>query len=74
MEKYVKISVKELENLLEKAEILSALECGGVDNWVGYGEAFSNYLDFDGKYSHWDEFIEAEYTEDYIIDAYGEVK
>lgn len=76
MEKYVKISVKELKNLLEKAEILSALECGGVDNWEWYGEAFSEYLNLcsNGKYSYWDEFIEAEYTEDYIIDTYGEVK
>ena len=60
MEKYVKISVKELKELLEAEATLNALECGGVDNWEWYGEAFSNYLDLDNKYDDWDELIENE--------------
>lgn len=74
MEKYVKISVKELKELLEAEAKLAALECSGVDNWEYYGEAFSNYLDFDGRYDDWDELIENECSEDAILEAYGEVK
>ena len=33
------ISKKEYENLLERAEMLDALECAGVDNWEGYSYA-----------------------------------
>ena len=74
MERYVKISVKELKKLLETEATLAALECGGVDNWEWYGEAFSNYLDFDGKYEDWDTFIEGEFNDEDIIKKYGEVK
>lgn len=74
MEKYVKISVKELKELLEAEARLAALECAGVDNWEFYGEAFSNYLDFDGKYNDWDDFIEGEFNDEDIMKRYGEVK
>ena len=74
MEKYVKISVKELKELLEAEARLAALECDGVDNWEFYGEAFSNYLDFDGKYNDWDDFIEGEFNDEDIMKRYGEVK
>ena len=74
MEKYVKISIKELKRLLEAEARLTALECAGVDNWEFYGEAFSNYLDFDGKYDDWDDFIENEINEELLIKHYGEVK
>ena len=74
MERYVKISVKELKKLLEAEVKLNALECGGVDNWEFYGEAFSNYLDFDGKYNDWDDFIEGEFNDEDIMKRYGEVK
>ena len=40
MEKYVKINVKELKDLLEAEARLAALECSGVDNWEYYGGAF----------------------------------
>ena len=74
MEKYVKISVKELKELLEAEARLAALECAGVDNWEFYGEAFSNYLDFDGKYEDWDDFIEGEFNDGDIMKRYGDVK
>ena len=74
MEKYVKISVKELKKLLEAEATLTALECAGVDNWEFYGEAFSNYLDFDDKYDDWDDFIEGEFNDEDIMKRYGEVK
>lgn len=74
MEKYVKISIKELKRLLEAEARLVALECAGVDNWEFYGEAFSNYLDFDGKYNDWDDFIEGEFNDEDIMKRYGEVK
>ena len=74
MEKYVKISIKELKRLLEAEARLTALECAGVDNWEFYGEAFSNYLDFDGKYNDWDDFIEGEFNDEDIMKRYGEVK
>lgn len=74
MERYVKISIKELKKLLEAKASLNALECAGVDNWEFYGEAFSNYLDFDGKYEDWDDFIEGEFNDEDIMKHYGEVK
>lgn len=74
MERYVKINVKELKELLEAEAKLNALECGGVDNWEFYGESFSDYLDFDGKYEDWNDFIENECNEDAILEAYNEVK
>ena len=74
MEKYVKISIKELRRLLEAEARLAALEYAGVDNWEFYGEAFSNYLDFDDKYDDWDDFIEGEFNDEDIMKRYGEVK
>lgn len=74
MERYVKINVKELKELLEAEAKLAALECSGVDNWEWYGEAFSNYLDFYDKYDDWDDFIESETNEELLIERYGEVK
>lgn len=74
MERYVKISVKELKELFKAEARLAALECAGVDNWEWYGEAFSNYLDFDGKYKNWDDFIEGEFNDEDIMKHYGEVK
>lgn len=75
MERYVKISIKKLQELLEAEAELAALECGGVDNWEWYGEAFSNYLElFDDKYENWDDFIESDTNEEVLIEKYGEVK
>ena len=74
MERYVKISVKEFKKLLEAEATLAALEYAGVDNWEWYGEAFSNYLDFDGKYEDWDDFIEGEFNDEDIMKHYDEVK
>lgn len=74
MERYVKISIKELQELIEAEAKLNALECGGVDNWEWYGEAFSNYLELLEEYDDWDDFIEGETNEELLIKKYGEVK
>ena len=36
----ITIEKKEYEILLEKEQFLEALECAGVDNWVGYSIAW----------------------------------
>lgn len=43
--KYI-ISEKELKEMLYAMYELSALECGGVDNWSWYGESRSEYINF----------------------------
>lgn len=66
---YVKISVNELANLLEAKETLSALKCGGVDNWEWYGGCFSDYIE-DNNFNSWDEYIEtvtSNITKDYEV-------
>lgn len=35
----IELSYKDYKNLLERDELLSALEAGGVDNWEWYGES-----------------------------------
>lgn len=55
--KYVKISVEELEELLETELILVALDAGGVDNWCYWSDSFSDYADVFG-YNSWDEYVE----------------
>lgn len=42
-----KLTLDELRNLLTDSERLNALKCGGVDNWFGYEESFSEYGDID---------------------------
>ena len=74
MEKYVKISINELQDLLRARQELTALELGGVDNWAWYGDSFYNYLDLNGEYDDWDDFIDAEYNEKELLKHYEEVK
>lgn len=38
------IPFEEYEYLLERENMLSALEAAGVDNWVGYDYAISEFL------------------------------
>lgn len=38
------ITKKEYENLVERNEILNALEAGGVDNWQWYGDSLRDYF------------------------------
>jgi len=38
------ISEDRLKELLKAESQLRALEAGGVDNWIGYGEAMREYL------------------------------
>lgn len=42
--KYYKINEDELLQLLKNTEILNCLECGGVDNWIGYMENWDEYI------------------------------
>lgn len=44
MEKYYKISEKELIELLATSIEMDALEYWGVDNWEGYGENFEETI------------------------------
>lgn len=39
MEEKIVITKSEYLGLRKKAEKLDCLECGGVDNWEGYGES-----------------------------------
>ena len=39
----VTISKAEYERLLEDSDFLSCLEACGVDNWVGYSDAWEMY-------------------------------
>lgn len=43
--KMVTITQKEYDRLLRSERELEALECYGVDNWGGYGEAMSSLND-----------------------------
>jgi len=43
IEEMVTITKKEYESLLDSASKLTALENNGVDNWVGYGDAMTEY-------------------------------
>lgn len=44
MEKYYKVHEPVLLSLLEESNRLYALEKGGVDNWMWYGDSFLDYL------------------------------
>lgn len=44
MEKYYKISEKELIELLATSIKMDALDYWGVDNWCGYGENFKETI------------------------------
>lgn len=41
----------ELKDLLKASFKLDALEGGGVDNWEGYDESLSHYLEEDESFS-----------------------
>lgn len=45
--KMVTIPEKEYERLLESDRKLDCLECMGVDNWSGYGEAMAIFNEED---------------------------
>jgi len=47
MEEMIEITVKEYERLLSDSAKLDALECFGVDNWRGYGEAMCSLREED---------------------------
>lgn len=70
--KYVKISVDELAELIEAKKELSALNCGGVDNWEWYGECFESYIE-DTEFENWDDYIESCTSEENILKEYEQV-
>lgn len=70
--KYVKISVDELAELIEAKEELSALECGGVDNWEWYGECYGQYIE-DSEFEDWDDYIESCTSEENILKEHEQV-
>lgn len=54
-QKYVKVPLDVLVELIEAKEELSALSEGGVDNWEWYGECFDTYIEatpFDDWYDY----------------------
>ena len=53
---YVKILVNELIDLIEAKEVLTALECGGIEDWIRYDECFDNYAG-ENDFDSWDEYI-----------------
>lgn len=71
--KYVKISTDELRNLYWCRERLNALEFSGVDNWTYYGESVYDYLS-ETPYDDFDEYIENEYSDGYLLKNFPEVK
>jgi hypothetical protein len=46
-EETITISLKEYRTLRDSADILNALECGGVDSWEGYELSLEEYYDQD---------------------------
>lgn len=70
--KYVKISIDELAELIESSKKLSALECGGVDNWEWYGESLCDYIaQEDEKYKYFDDYIDDITSEKNILKKYS---
>lgn len=45
------LTYSELKDLLKASFKLDALEGGGVDNWEGYDESLSHYLEEDESFS-----------------------
>nr|DAS77868.1 MAG TPA: hypothetical protein [Caudoviricetes sp.] len=55
-----KLTLEELRTLLTDSARLEALECGGVDNWFGCEDAFSEYGDIDETVDNWLKGVESE--------------
>ena len=47
------IEESELKRLLADSELLARLDAAGVDNWIGYGEALSENIDYGKPYEDW---------------------
>ncbi|MDO4562202.1 MAG: hypothetical protein Q4C12_00050 [Clostridia bacterium] len=73
-EKYVEISISELQDLLETKARLNALECGGVDNWEWYGESFNQYVEDNSEFDDFDEYLDDICSVDKILRYYKPVK
>lgn len=63
---------KDYLDLLERANIYSALEAGGVDNWDGYGFAIENEIHYyekeyfgleEGSIKNFDELVKLIYED-----------
>lgn len=42
MQNFVSVHIEEWAKTQERLDKLDALEAGGVDNWVGYGDCFED--------------------------------
>ena len=62
MEKRYILTEARLKRLLARSARLSALECGGVDNWSQYGESIGNFI------SNWVKENNKNPNEDWCID------
>ena len=56
------IPKNEFANLLRDSDKLYRLECGGVDNWVGYSESLYSEEDYDEI---------QDMSDDDLLDFYG---
>ena len=68
-QKYVKVPLDVLAELIEAKEELSALENGGVDNWEWYGECFDTHIE-DTPFDDWYDYISNATSEDEITKEY----
>lgn len=64
----VEIEVKELAKLIRNDAMLSALDCAGVDNWIGYGDAFNDEFSDGGPddYNRYQKMSDEEVVKDYF--------
>lgn len=64
MEKFYKLSEKQLLNLVKDSVEMAALNRGGVDNWHWYGDSIRYFVDEYQK----ENGIDPEENEDYGLD------
>lgn len=64
----VEIEVKELARLIRNNAMLSALDCAGVDNWIGYDSAFDDEFSDGGSedYNRYQKMSDEEVVNDYL--------
>lgn len=71
-QKYVKISVDELAELIEAEQELSALNYGSIDNCPWYSDCFESYIE-DTEFEDWGDYIASCTSEKSILKAYEQV-
>lgn len=73
MNKFVKISINELKELITAAHYFYALEQGGVDNWEWYGASLQDYATAN-DFKDFNELIESETDTCFLLEKYLESK